>query len=102
MNHLKRSTTVLQMVKGIFTFNMQNKLSIEELEKKYNVRILPVKIIGGRRWEFAGKSIGEIPAGETKRIQISAVSGVIVYNWHVLDSKSKSELIDIIMDSIKN
>jgi len=80
---------------------MHNKMSIEELEKKYSVRILPVKIIGGRRWEFAGKSVGEIPAGETRRIQINSVSGAIVYNWQTLDTKSKEELTMDIMENVK-
>ncbi len=77
-------------MKGTFIFNME--MSIQLLEKEYNVRILPASIIGGRRWSFTGKLTGEIPPGQTERIAITKESGMIVYNWHSLDSFKQQEL----------
>jgi len=67
-------------------------MSIQLLEKEYNVRILPASIIGGRRWSFTGKLTGEIPPGQSERIAITKDSGVIVYNWHSLDTFKQNEL----------
>jgi hypothetical protein len=71
---------------------------IYKLEVKFGIRILPVKIIGGRRWSFIGNTTGEIPAGESKRIQIDEYTGVIVYNWHTLNDSQKS----IVENNLKN
>ncbi len=68
------------------------EMSIQLLEKEYNVRILPASIIGGRRWSFTGKLTGEIPPGQTERIAITKESGMIVYNWNSLDSFKQQEL----------
>jgi hypothetical protein len=71
---------------------MNIQLSLKELEVEYNVRILPATIIGGRRWSFTGKLTGNIPPGQSERIAITKESGVIVYNWHCLDSNKQQEL----------
>jgi hypothetical protein len=89
---LSNSTIELQKVKGTFTFNMTIQLSLKEFEAEYNVRILPAAIIGGRRWSFTGKLTGDIPPGQSERIAITKESGVIVYNWHSLDSNKQQEL----------
>ena len=70
--------------------NMQSQ--IDKLELQFGVRILPAKIIGGRRWSFIGNTPGSIPIGQTKRIRINEHSGVIVYNWHTLDDSLRSAL----------
>jgi hypothetical protein len=76
---------------------MNRQLSIKKLETEYNVRILPARIIGGRRWSFTGKLTGDIPPGQSERIIITKESGVIVYNWHILDSYKQVELRTKIM-----
>jgi len=76
---------------------MINQKTIESLETQYNVRILPVKIIGGRRWSFTGKECGILPAGETKRIPFDSENGVIVYNWHILNDLQKTTLTNTIV-----
>jgi hypothetical protein len=63
---------------------------INKLELKFGIRILPAKIIGGRRWSFIGNTLGDVPVGESKRIQINENSGVIVYNWHTLNESQKN------------
>lgn len=88
---------VPQRARGIFTFNMFLQQLLKELEEEYNVRILPATIIGGRRWSFTGKLTGEIPPGQSERIAITKESGVIVYNWHNLDSHKQHELREKIM-----
>jgi hypothetical protein len=86
------STIELQKAKGTFIFNMNMHVSIQLLETEYKVRILPALIIGGRRWSFTGKLTGEISPGQSERIAITKDSGVIVYNWHSLDTYKQAEL----------
>lgn len=73
------------------------QMSIQHLETEYHVRILPASIIGGRRWSFTGKLTGDIPPGQSERIAITKETGVIVYNWHNLDSFKQQELRTKIM-----
>jgi len=75
--------------------NVQGSLKV--LEEEYNVRILPVAIIGGRRWSFTGRLTGDVPPGQSERIAITKESGVIVYNWDSLDSYEQQELRTKIM-----
>ncbi len=75
------------------------KIEIEKFEKEYNIKVLPVKIIGNRRWAFNGIDVVKIPVGELKRIQVSDESGFIIYNWQNLNSEQRIEIVKLLNES---
>lgn len=81
---------------------MINRTLVTDLEERFGVKVLPVKIIGGRRWSFEGKLSGTIFPGESKRIQLDTDHGVIIYNWQVLTSGDQEMIEKIIKENAGN
>ena len=52
-------------------------MPIEELQKRYSVKIIPVNIIG-RRWACGKNDIGYLPVGIPMRVQVSERKGFVV------------------------
>lgn len=74
--------------------NFEHKL--KSLEDAYGVAILQAKITGCR-WAYIGYSDKNIPISASKRIQFNNDSGVIVYNWNILEKEKQIELEKILL-----
>ncbi|MFW6254265.1 MAG: hypothetical protein ACOC41_04980 [Chitinivibrionales bacterium] len=71
---------------------------LKELESRFSVRILPIRIIG-KRWAYRGeKHPGKLPLATSHRIALSREDGVIVYGWDELDDSQKNQLEKVLKE----
>ncbi|KMQ50267.1 hypothetical protein CHISP_2837 [Chitinispirillum alkaliphilum] len=64
--------------------------ALENLEREFNVVIVPSKITGNR-WSFAPgcKKSFQVPITSSQKIRVDEVTGYIVYGWNVLSEEQK-------------